>query len=47
MQKLVTFISFEDRAEEAAEFYVSIFPDSKIGRILRWGNVGPGRRARF
>lgn len=42
MQKLVTFLSFKDRAEEAAEFYVSIFPDSGIKRTLRWGNVGPG-----
>lgn len=42
MQKLTTFLTYEDRAEEAVELYVSIFPDSKVGRILRWGDVGPG-----
>lgn len=42
MQKLTSFLSFVDRAEEAAEFYVSLFEDSRIDRVIPWGNVGPG-----
>lgn len=37
---------FDDHAEEAADFYCSIFPNSKIGRITRHGKAGeeiPGR----
>ncbi|MES1161818.1 MAG: VOC family protein, partial [Rhizobacter sp.] len=30
------------QAEEAAKFYVSIFPNSKVIDTLRWGDVGPG-----
>ena len=33
---------FDGEAEEAAKFYVSIFPNSKIGRISRYGDAGPG-----
>ena len=33
---------FDGQAEEAAKFYVSIFPNSKIGRISRYGDAGPG-----
>lgn len=43
MQKIVTFLWFEDRAEEAMEFYVSLFPDSKVinvDRIPGGGVVG-------
>lgn len=42
MQKITTFLWFDDRAEEAANFYVSIFRNSKIGRISRYGEAGPG-----
>lgn len=31
---------FDHQAEEAADFYVSIFPDSRIGRIARYGEAG-------
>lgn len=31
-----------NQAEEAINFYVSIFPDSKITRVTRYGNAGPG-----
>ena len=41
MQKLTTFLSFVDRAEEAAEHYVSIFENSRIDRIIPWGELGP------
>jgi predicted 3-demethylubiquinone-9 3-methyltransferase (glyoxalase superfamily) len=33
---------FDGRAEEAAEFYTSIFKDSKVGRVARYGDAGPG-----
>lgn len=35
VQKIVTFLWFEDRAEEAMEFYVSLFPDSKVINVDR------------
>ena len=33
---------FDGAAEEAAKFYVSVFPKSKLGRIARYGDAGPG-----
>ena len=33
---------FDGQAEEAAKFYVSVFPKSKLGRIARYGDAGPG-----
>ena len=42
MQSITPFLWFDDRAEEAMNFYVSIFPNSKRGRITRYGKAGPG-----
>lgn len=42
MQKIVTFLWFDKQAEEAANFYASIFENSKIGKISRYGDAGPG-----
>ena len=42
MQKISPFLWFDGKAEEAAKFYISIFPNSKIGDILRNGPDGPG-----
>ena len=42
MQKIVPFLWFDTQAEEAAEFYTSIFPDSKITNVARYGDAGPG-----
>jgi predicted 3-demethylubiquinone-9 3-methyltransferase (glyoxalase superfamily) len=42
MQKITPFLWFDDKAEEAANFYISIFKNSKIGRITRYGEAGPG-----
>jgi predicted 3-demethylubiquinone-9 3-methyltransferase (glyoxalase superfamily) len=42
MQKITTFLWFDDKAEEAANFYVSIFKNSKIGQISRYGDKSPG-----
>ena len=37
VQKITPFLWFDDKAEDAVKFYTSIFKDSKIGRILRYG----------
>ena len=42
MQKIVTFLWFNDQAEQAANFYVSIFKNSKILAVRRFGDAGPG-----
>ena len=43
MQKITPFLWFDDQAEEAADFYTSIFKNSKIGTITRFGEEGSGR----
>jgi len=40
MQKIIPCLSFEDQAEEAVNFYVSIFPNSKIEAVTRYGPAG-------
>jgi predicted 3-demethylubiquinone-9 3-methyltransferase (glyoxalase superfamily) len=42
MQKITPFLWFDGRAEEAMNFYVSIFKNSKIGTVSRCGEAGPG-----
>ena len=42
MQKIAPFLWFNDKAEEAATFYVSLFKNSKIKEIRRYGDAGPG-----
>jgi predicted 3-demethylubiquinone-9 3-methyltransferase (glyoxalase superfamily) len=37
MQKITPFLWFDDQAEEAVKFYASIFKNSKVGQILRYG----------
>ncbi len=41
-QKITTFLWFDDQAEEAINFYVSIFKNSRVGDIVRYGDTGPG-----
>lgn len=41
-QKITPMLWFDDKAEEAANFYTSLFPNSKILSIARYGEVGPG-----
>ncbi len=41
MQKIVTFLWFDNEAEEAAKLYVSLFKNSKITGIHRYGEAGP------
>jgi len=42
MTKITPFLWFDTQAEEAARFYVSIFKNSKIVNITRYGEAGPG-----
>jgi predicted 3-demethylubiquinone-9 3-methyltransferase (glyoxalase superfamily) len=42
MQKISPFLWFDNQAEEAMNFYVSIFKNSKVLDVARWGDVGPG-----
>ena len=42
MQKITPFLWFDTQAEEAAKFYASIFPNSKILKTARYGEAGPG-----
>ena len=42
MQKIVPFFWFDGRAEEAMNFYTSIFKNSKVGNVSRYGDAGPG-----
>jgi predicted 3-demethylubiquinone-9 3-methyltransferase (glyoxalase superfamily) len=42
MQKITPFLWFNDNAEEAMNFYASIFKNSKVGSVSRYGEGGPG-----
>jgi predicted 3-demethylubiquinone-9 3-methyltransferase (glyoxalase superfamily) len=42
MQRITTFLWFNDNAEEAANYYTSIFKGSKIRNVSRYGDAGPG-----
>ena len=42
MQKITTFLWFNDKAEEAANLYVALFKNSKIDSMSRYGDAGPG-----
>lgn len=42
MQKITPLLWFDANAEEAINFYISIFKNSKIGTVLRYGDAGPG-----
>ncbi|MEV4179167.1 VOC family protein [Nonomuraea sp. NPDC049709] len=42
MQKITTYLWFDNQAEEAATFYTSLFADSRILDVQRYGEAGPG-----
>jgi predicted 3-demethylubiquinone-9 3-methyltransferase (glyoxalase superfamily) len=42
MAKIHPFLWFDTQAEEAAAFYVSVFPSSRILEVARYGDAGPG-----
>jgi predicted 3-demethylubiquinone-9 3-methyltransferase (glyoxalase superfamily) len=41
MDRFIACLWFDDRGEEAARFYTSVFPNSKLGEIARYGSAGP------
>ena len=44
MQKIIPFLWFDTNAEEAMNFYVSLFKNSKIVSVSRYGDAGPGKK---
>jgi predicted 3-demethylubiquinone-9 3-methyltransferase (glyoxalase superfamily) len=42
MQKIAPFLWFDGKAEEAMNFYVSLFKNSRVESIARYGEAGPG-----
>lgn len=42
MQDITPMLWFDNNAEEAVDFYASIFPQTKIGTVLRYSEAGPG-----
>jgi predicted 3-demethylubiquinone-9 3-methyltransferase (glyoxalase superfamily) len=46
MQKITPFLWFDVQAEEAAEFYTSIFTNARMGRITRFGDYVPGPKGK-
>jgi len=42
MLSITPFLWFDTQAEDAANFYVSLFPNSKITHVSRYGDTGPG-----
>ncbi len=42
MQRISPFLWFDDQAEQAAQFYVSLFPNSRILSVSRIGDAAPG-----
>ncbi|MCW5940741.1 MAG: VOC family protein [Fimbriimonadaceae bacterium] len=42
MPSITTFLTYNDQAEEAVNLYVSLFPNSRVVRVVRCGEQGPG-----
>jgi predicted 3-demethylubiquinone-9 3-methyltransferase (glyoxalase superfamily) len=42
MNGLTTCLWFDTQGEEAASFYTTVFPNSKLGEVTRYGEAGPG-----
>ena len=42
MQKITTFLTFKDQAEDAVKLYTSVFKNSRITGTQRYGDAGPG-----
>jgi len=42
MQKITPFLWYDNQAEEAMNFYVSVFKNSKVLGVTRYGDAGPG-----
>jgi predicted 3-demethylubiquinone-9 3-methyltransferase (glyoxalase superfamily) len=41
MSNLVTCLWFDTEGEDAANFYTALFPNSKVGKVARYGSAGP------
>lgn len=41
MPQITTFLTFDTQAEDAARFYTSVFPNSKINRVTHYPDLGP------
>jgi predicted 3-demethylubiquinone-9 3-methyltransferase (glyoxalase superfamily) len=41
MEKITTWLWFDTEAEEAEEFYTSVFPDSRVTDVTHYGEAGP------
>jgi predicted 3-demethylubiquinone-9 3-methyltransferase (glyoxalase superfamily) len=41
LQKVTPFLWFDNRAEEAVKFYTSVFRNSKVEAVVRYGEAGP------
>jgi predicted 3-demethylubiquinone-9 3-methyltransferase (glyoxalase superfamily) len=41
-QTITPFLWFDNQAEEAVNFYTSVFKNSKVGKVARYGDAGPG-----
>ncbi len=46
MQKITPFLWFDDQAEEAANFYTSVFQDARVNEITHFGEDVPGPRGK-
>ena len=46
-QRITPFLWFDNQAEDAMNFYVSIFPNSKTGLVTRYGETGPADLAKL
>jgi predicted 3-demethylubiquinone-9 3-methyltransferase (glyoxalase superfamily) len=46
MPTITPFLWFNDQAEQAMKFYCSIFKNSKIGSVTRYGEAGPGQQGK-
>jgi len=44
MQKITTFLTFNNQAEEAVNHYTSVFKNSKVVSTRRYGDAGPGAK---
>ena len=47
MQKITPFLWFNDNAEEAIEFYMSVFENASLGTVSRYGDAGPGQKGKL
>ena len=43
-KQVVPCLWFDGKAEEAANFYISVFTNAQIGEVMRWGGTGPGEK---